>query len=127
MPTPPPDAPAPTDEKVVTTSSGLKYVNLAAGIGGSPRPGQICLVHYTGKLENGRKFDSSHDRGEPYEFAVGRGEVIPGWDEGVATMKVGGRRKLIVPQHLGYGAAGVPGLIPRNATLIFEVELLGIR
>jgi len=112
---------------VVTTSSGLKYVDLAPGTGASPRPGQTCLVHYTGRLENGQKFDSSHDRGDAYEFAIGRGEVIAGWDEGVATMRVGGRRMLIVPQHLGYGVTGVPGVIPRNATLIFEVELVAIR
>ena len=110
----------------ITTGSGLKYVDEVVGIGESPSPGRIVRVHYTGRLENGTKFDSSVDRGQPFEFPIGVGAVIKGWDEGVMTMKVGGKRKLIVPPDLGYGADGV-GPIPPNSTLIFEVELLGVR
>ncbi|CAG0961563.1 FKBP-type peptidyl-prolyl cis-trans isomerase [Geobacter sp.] len=109
----------------VTTPSGLSYVDLVIGNGPQPTAGKPVKVHYTGWLENGTKFDSSVDRGEPFVFTVGAGEVIPGWDEGVLTMKVGGKRRLIVPSQLGYGAAGAGGVIPPNATLIFEVELLG--
>ncbi len=109
----------------VTTPSGLSYVDLVVGNGPQPTSGKPVKVHYTGWLENGTKFDSSVDRGEPFVFTVGAGEVIPGWDEGVLTMKVGGKRRLIVPSQLGYGAAGAGGVIPPNATLIFEVELLG--
>jgi len=109
----------------VTTPSGLSYVDLVVGNGPQPTAGKPVKVHYTGWLENGTKFDSSVDRGEPFVFTVGAGEVIPGWDEGVMTMKVGGKRRLIVPSQLGYGAAGAGGVIPPNATLIFEVELLG--
>lgn len=109
----------------VTTPSGLSYVDLVVGNGPQPTSGKPVKVHYTGWLENGTKFDSSVDRGEPFVFTVGAGEVIPGWDEGVMTMKVGGKRRLIVPSQLGYGAAGAGGVIPPNATLIFEVELLG--
>jgi len=109
----------------VTTPSGLSYVDLVVGNGPQPTSGKPVKVHYTGWLENGTKFDSSVDRGEPFVFTVGAGEVIPGWDEGVLTMKVGGKRRLIVPSQLGYGAAGAGGVIPSNATLIFEVELLG--
>ena len=108
------------------TGSGLKYVDEVVGTGESPSPGRIVRVHYTGRLENGTKFDSSVDRGQPFEFPIGVGAVIKGWDEGVMTMKVGGKRKLIVPPDLGYGADGV-GPIPPNSTLIFEVELLGVR
>ena len=117
--------------QTVTTPSGLKITDTKAGTGASPRPGQICVVHYTGWLyvngAKGPKFDSSVDRGQPFEFPVGRQQVIAGWDEGVATMKVGGKRTLIIPPTLGYGARGAGGLIPPNATLIFEVELLDVK
>jgi peptidylprolyl isomerase len=109
----------------VTTPSGLKYSDLVVGTGENPRPGQMVTVHYTGTLENGTKFDSSVDRGQPFTFQIGAGRVIKGWDEGVMTMKVGGKRRLIIPPSLGYGARGAGGVIPPNATLIFEVELLG--
>lgn len=111
----------------VTTASGLRYVDEVVGTGASPKSGQNVTVHYTGTLENGTKFDSSVDRGQPYTFPIGRGEVIKGWDEGVMTMKVGGKRKLIIPASLGYGAAGRPPNIPPNATLLFDVELLGVQ
>jgi hypothetical protein len=110
----------------VTTASGLKYTDLVVGTGPSPRTGQTAVVHYTGTLTNGSKFDSSRDRGQPYEFALGRGEVIKGWDEGVATMKVGGRRQLVVPPALGYGPMPRTG-IPPNSTLLFDVELLDVK
>ena len=109
----------------VTTPSGLKYTDLLVGTGDSPKPGQMVTVHYTGTLENGTKFDSSVDRGQPFTFQIGVGRVIKGWDEGVMTMKVGGKRKLVIPPGLGYGARGAGGVIPPNATLLFEVELLG--
>lgn len=111
-------------EAAVTTASGLSYVDLVVGSGSQPTSGKPVKVHYTGWLENGTKFDSSVDRGEPFVFTIGAGEVIPGWDEGVMTMKVGGKRRLIIPSQLGYGAAGAGGVIPPDATLIFEVELL---
>jgi peptidylprolyl isomerase len=114
--------------KVVTTASGLKYEDLVVGKGASPRQGQMVVVHYTGWLTNGQKFDSSRDRGKPFEFPIGEGRVIKGWDEGVMSMKVGGRRKLTIPPELGYGARGTPGgPIPPNATLIFDVELLRLK
>jgi len=111
----------------VTNPSGLKYLDLQAGTGAVATPGQQATVHYTGWLTTGRKFDSSVDRREPFEFRLGAGEVIKGWDEGVAGMKVGGKRKLVIPPALGYGARGAGGVIPPNAELIFEVELLGLR
>ncbi|MBA2706071.1 MAG: FKBP-type peptidyl-prolyl cis-trans isomerase [Blastocatellia bacterium] len=111
----------------VTTASGLKYVDLAEGAGPSPQTGQTVSVNYTGTLENGTKFDSSYDHGRPYEFRIGTGTVIKGWDEGLMTMKVGGKRRLTVPADLGYGLRGSPPNIPPNATLIFELELLGIK
>ncbi|OCR02468.1 peptidylprolyl isomerase [Oscillatoriales cyanobacterium USR001] len=112
-------------EKTITTPSGLKYVDLKEGDGAVPKTGQTVVVHYTGTLEDGTKFDSSRDRG-PFQFKLGVGQVIKGWDEGVASMKVGGRRKLIIPANLGYGNGGAGGVIPPNATLIFDVELLRI-
>ena len=115
------------EEKIVKTDSGLQYVQLVEGDGASPQRGQTVVVHYTGTLEDGSKFDSSRDRNQPFSFKIGVGQVIKGWDEGVGTMKVGERRKLIVPPELGYGARGAGGVIPPNATLIFDVELLGIK
>jgi peptidylprolyl isomerase len=111
------------------TPSGLSYEDTQVGTGPSPTPGQTCVMHYTGWLwvngAKGKKFDSSLDRGQPFEFPIGRGRVIKGWDEGVASMKVGGKRTLLIPAALGYGASGVGnGLIPGGATLLFEVELL---
>jgi len=117
---------AAADENVVTTDSGLQYVVIAEGDGASPQPGNRVFVHYVGTLENGTKFDSSRDRGRPFDFTIGQGQVIKGWDEGVGLMKVGDRRKLIIPPDLGYGARGAGGVIPPNATLVFDVELLRI-
>lgn len=113
-------------ENVVTTPSGLKYVDLKEGEGAEPTTGQTVVVHYTGTLEDGTKFDSSRDRGSPFQFKIGVGQVIKGWDEGVGSMKVGGRRQLIIPPELGYGSRGAGGVIPPNATLIFDVELLKV-
>jgi peptidylprolyl isomerase len=111
----------------VTTSSGLKYIDLVEGTGDFPKLGSTVTVHYTGYLKDGKKFDSSLDRNQPFKFSLGIGRVIKGWDEGVATMKVGGKRKLIIPAALGYGKQGAGGVIPPDAELIFEVELLGIQ
>lgn len=116
-----------SDANVVTNPSGLKYIELEEGTGATPEPGQTVVVHYTGTLENGTKFDSSRDRNSPFEFKIGVGQVIKGWDEGLSTMKVGGRRQLIIPSELGYGSRGAGGVIPPNATLLFDVELLGIK
>jgi peptidylprolyl isomerase len=117
--------------KTMTTASGLQIADSKVGTGATPKPGQTCVMHYTGWLyENGakgKKFDSSVDRGEPFEFPIGQRRVIAGWDEGVASMKVGGKRTLIIPPALGYGARGAGGAIPPNATLIFEVELLDVK
>ena len=114
-----------------TTASGLQITDTVVGQGASPLPGQTCVMHYTGWLykdgAKGAKFDSSVDRGQPFEFSIGMGQVIKGWDEGVATMKVGGKRTLIIPAALGYGARGAGGAIPPNATLVFDVELLGVK
>jgi FKBP-type peptidyl-prolyl cis-trans isomerase FkpA len=109
-----------------TTDSGLKYEELVEGDGVEAEAGQQVSVHYTGWLTDGSKFDSSVDRNQPFQFSLGRGMVIRGWDEGVAGMKVGGKRKLTIPPQLGYGSQGAGGVIPPNATLVFEVELLGI-
>jgi FKBP-type peptidyl-prolyl cis-trans isomerase len=113
--------------KEVVTASGLKYVDLKTGQGEEARAGKVVEVHYTGWLENGTKFDSSVDRNRPLTFRLGAGDVIKGWDEGVAGMKTGGKRKLIIPPDLGYGKRGAGEVIPPGATLIFEVELLGVR
>jgi len=113
--------------KEVTTASGLKYTDLAVGTGPSPQPGQTVTVQYTGTLNDGTKFDSSYDHGQPFSFPIGRGKVIKGWDEGLLTMKVGGKRRLVVPPSLGYGARGFPPNIPPDATLNFDVELVGIK
>jgi peptidylprolyl isomerase len=110
----------------VTTDSGLKYYDFEVGDGASPQDGKPVSVHYTGWLEDGTKFDSSLDRGRPFDFVIGRGQVIRGWDEGVAGMKVGGKRQLVIPAELGYGSSGAGEVIPPNATLIFEVELLNV-
>lgn len=122
---------AQTSTKGTTLPSGLQVLDTVAGTGASPKTGEICVMHYTGWLyengQKGKKFDSSVDRGQPFEFPIGVGRVIKGWDEGVSTMKVGGKRTLIIPASLGYGARGAGGVIPPNATLIFDVELLGIK
>ena len=115
-----------TEETLVTTDSGLQYVDITEGTGAMPQAGQRVTVHYTGTLEDGTKFDSSRDRGRPFTFQIGVGQVIKGWDEGVSTMRVGGQRKLAIPAELGYGSRGAGGVIPPNATLIFDVELLRI-
>jgi peptidylprolyl isomerase len=125
------DAFAQTTGQPMTTASGLQIIDTKVGTGASPKPGQICVMHYTGWLyengQKGKKFDSSVDRNEPFEFPIGQKRVIAGWDEGVATMKVGGKRTLIIPPALGYGARGAGGVIPPNATLLFDVELLAVK
>ena len=127
----PPGVSAQTQGKIMTTASGLQITDSTVGTGASPQPGQICVMHYTGWLyedgKKGKKFDSSVDRNEPFEFPIGQHRVIAGWDEGVASMKVGGKRTLIIPPELGYGARGAGGVIPPNATLIFDVELLDVK
>lgn len=112
---------------VEITPSGLKYADEVVGTGAQPKKGQMVVVHYTGTLNNGQKFDSSRDRNEPFEFVLGAGQVIKGWDEGLANMKVGGKRRLTIPPELGYGSRGAGGVIPPNAELIFDVELLDVR
>jgi peptidylprolyl isomerase len=119
--------PAVTAAAMKKTASGLQYEDLVAGSGNTPSPGKQVTVHYTGWLTNGTKFDSSLDSNQPFTFTIGKGEVVPGWDEGVMSMKIGGKRKLVIPPELGYGAAGAGGVIPPNATLIFEVILLDVR
>jgi peptidylprolyl isomerase len=118
-------------QPVTTTASGLKIIDVKVGTGPSPKPGQTCVMNYTGWLyENGKKgakFDSSLDRSQPFSFPIGQRQVIAGWDEGVATMKVGGKRTLIIPPELGYGSRGAGGVIPPNATLMFDVELLSVK
>ncbi len=116
-----------SEETVITTESGLQYVDLVVGEGAQPQTGQTVVVHYTGTLDDGSVFDSSRTRNEPFDFPLGMRNVIPGWDEGLATMRIGGSRRLIIPPDLGYGANGSPPVIPPNARLTFEVELLDVR
>ena len=123
-----PDAPREVDEEdLLTTESGLKYYDFETGDGPTAETGQTVAVHYTGWLEDGTKFDSSLDRGQPFVFELGAGQVLQGWDQGVAGMKVGGQRQLVIPPDLGYGAQGAGGVIPPDATLVFEVELVEIQ
>jgi FKBP-type peptidyl-prolyl cis-trans isomerase FkpA len=122
----PQGGPPPVNQQPIAMSNGLQYIDIVQGSGPEARPGQRVTVHYTGWLTSGDKFDSSLDRNDPFQFALGRGQVIKGWDAGVAGMRVGGKRRLIVPPDLGYGARGAGGVIPPNATLIFDVELLAV-
>ena len=117
-------SPEPAPGAGVTTSSGLQFVELAPGAGESPKPGDLVKVHYRGTLADGTEFDSSYGRGEPIEFVLGQGQVIPGWDEGIALLRKGGKARLIIPPNLAYGESGASGVIPPNATLTFEVELV---
>ncbi len=130
-PTAAPEAAKKSETKMTKTPSGLQYEDVKVGTGASPQKGQTCVMHYTGWLwedgAKGKKFDSSVDRGSPFSFPLGQGRVIKGWDEGVATMKVGGKRLLLIPADLAYGSRGAGGVIPPNATLLFEVELLEIK
>jgi peptidylprolyl isomerase len=119
-------SPAKVNGQPTTTASGLQYWDIVVGTGTTAAPGDMVRVHYTGFLTSGEKFDSSRDRGEPFAFPLGAGQVIKGWDEGVAGMKVGGQRQLRIPPSLGYGSAGAGGVIPPNATLIFDVELIAV-
>src|ERR1700748_3887332 len=112
--------------ETTVTASGLQYIDDEVGTGASPKKGDKVSVHYTGTLPDGKKFDSSRDRGKPFAFTIGVGQVIKGWDEGVMSMKVGGRRNLVIPSELGYGSRGFPGAIPANATLLFDVELIKV-
>src|SRR5277367_277125 len=127
----PTTAMAQTPGKAMTTASGLQIIDAKVGTGAAPKPGQTCVMHYTGWLyengQKGKKFDSSVDRNEPFEFPIGQHRVIAGWDEGVASMQVGGKRTLIIPPALGYGARGAGAVIPPNATLMFDVELLAVK
>ena len=120
-----------SEMKMNTSPSGLQWTDTKEGTGPSPKPGQTCVMDYTGWLwvdgAKGKKFDSSVDRGTPFEFPIGQGRVIKGWDEGVSTMKVGGKRTLLIPPQLGYGSRGAGGVIPPNATLLFEVELIAVK
>jgi FKBP-type peptidyl-prolyl cis-trans isomerase len=118
--------PPPVNGEPVVTPGGLQYIEIVQGTGDQARNGQTVKVHYTGWLTNGTKFDSSKDHGQPFTFSLGAGNVIKGWDQGVAGMRVGGQRRLIIPPDLGYGARGYPPVIPENATLVFDVELLGL-
>jgi peptidylprolyl isomerase len=111
----------------ITTPTGLKYTDIVVGTGESPLPGQIVTIHYTGTLLDGKKFDSSKDRMTPFSFTLGSGQTLAGWEEGVVTMKVGGKRKLIVPPNLAYGSTGVGKVIPPYATVLFEIELLDVK
>ena len=124
--TPSTSSPMKVNGQPTTTASGLQYWDIVVGTGATAAPGNMVKVHYTGFLTTGEKFDSSRDRGEPFSFPLGAGQVIKGWDEGVAGMKVGGQRQLRIPPQLGYGSAGAGGAIPPNATLIFDVELLEV-
>jgi len=119
--------PASSRPQMTTTGSGLKYSDAVVGKGAAPQKGREVTVHYTGTLTDGKKFDSSLDRGEPFTFTIGVGQVIKGWDEGVLSMKVGGKRRLMIPSELAYGKRGAGGVIPPDAELIFDVELLGVK
>ena len=115
------------DEQIIETATGLGYVDIVEGAGARPKTGDSVSVHYTGWLKSGQTFDSSHDRGQPLVFPIGRCRIIKGWDEGVGTMRVGGKRKLVIPAHLGYGDRGASSVNPPGATLIFEVYLLDVK